>query len=106
MSDRKIPGYAMDSQGTITKKPEPPKKEESEEDSVNIDKLRHRGLRSIHGIIRAIETDVGSGHPARETIMNLKDIMAILKDLKAEERDYLDSLDETQLQELSGATKQ
>lgn len=70
-------------------------------EDISIDSLLHRGFRTIHGIIRAIEIDVGTGAPSRETIMNLKDVMAMLKDLKKEEREFLESLSDEDLVRLN-----
>lgn len=81
----------------IPKKAEPAK----EVEDISIDSLMHRAFRTIHGVIRAIEVDVGTGHPARETIMNLKDVMAMLKELKKEEKEFIDSLSDEQLVKLS-----
>ncbi len=81
----------------LVKKPEAPK----EIQDISIDTLMSRAFRTIHGIIRAIEVDVASGAPSRETIMNLKDIMAMLKDLKKEEKDFLESLSDDELVKLN-----
>ena len=73
----------------------------SEVEDISIDSLLHRGFRTIHGIIRAIEVDVSTGAPSRETIMNLKDVMAMLKELKKEEREFLESLSDEDLVKLN-----
>jgi len=72
-----------------------------EVEDVSIDSLLHRAFRTIHGIIRAIEVDVGTGSPSRETIMNLRDVMAMLKELKKEEREFIDSLSDEDLVKLN-----
>lgn len=86
---------------TIISKPK-----EIETTDISIDVLLNRGLRAIYGVMRAVETDIGTGVPSRETIMNLKDIMTMLKELKKEEKEFLDSLTDDQLKELKyGSSK-
>ena len=67
---------------------------------ISIDDLMGKGLRAIYGTMRAIMADVGTGHPSRETVMNLKDIMAMLHDLKKKEQELLNNLTDEQLEEI------
>ena len=67
---------------------------------ISIDDLMSRGLQAIYGTMRAIMADVATGAPSRETVMNLKDIMAMLHDLKKKEQELLDNLSDEQLAEL------
>lgn len=67
---------------------------------ISIDDLMRSGLENIWGIMRAIKVDVGTGIPSRETVQNLKDVMAMLKELKKEERDLLESMSDEELDKL------
>lgn len=67
---------------------------------ISIDDLMARGLQAIYGTMRAINADVATGAPSRETVMNLKDVMAMLHDLKKKEQELLDNMSDDQLQEL------
>lgn len=67
----------------------------------SIDDLIKRGIRSVYGILKAIEQDVGTGAPSRETVASLKDVMGILKDLKKDEKEYLEGLSDEDLQKLA-----
>jgi hypothetical protein len=68
---------------------------------ISIDSLLNRGLRAIYGLMRAIETDIGTGAPSRETVQNLKDALGMLKDLKKDEKDLLDELSDEQLEKMA-----
>ena len=68
---------------------------------ISIDNLMHRGLRAIYGLMKAIENDINTGAPSRETVQNLKDALTMLKDLKKDEKDLLDSMTDEQLEKLS-----
>jgi hypothetical protein len=67
---------------------------------LSIDKLLQEGLINIYGIMRAIKADVGTGMPSRESVMNLKDIMAMLRDLKKDEKDLIEKLSDEELENL------
>lgn len=98
---RRIVGGTKDENGIYTPQeaasvpPTPPK--EQDLGHLTIDDLLRHGLEDIYGIMRAIRADVGTGAPARETIMNLKDCMAMLSDLKKREQDIIDSMTEEQI---------
>lgn len=69
-------------------------------EDLSIDDLLKRGLRALYGAMRAIEVDIGSGLPARETIQNLKDVMSMLKELKKDEKDLLSDLTDDELSKM------
>lgn len=70
------------------------------QDEIAIDDLMGRGLKAIQGIMKAIQADVATGAPKRETIQNLKDMMGVLKDLKKDEKDILASLSQEDLERI------
>lgn len=85
------------------------KKSEPQEDTmipmadpsaVSIDLLMAKGLRALSTLMKSIELDMKMGSPARDTVMNLKDAMAMLRDLKKDERELLDSLSDEQLEQM------
>lgn len=106
MTKRTVPGY-KNADGVYEKLPVEKTVSSTVEPSdiipanLSIDDLMRQGLENIYGIIRAIKVDVGSGAPSRETVMNLKDVMTMLRDLKKEERDLLDDLTDEELEKLA-----
>jgi hypothetical protein len=96
--------YTMDIHGNI-KYPEPPKAQEVEAQDepytdVSIDTLLRRGLSTIDLIMKNCKSQVKSGEAApREAVQNLKDCMAMLKDLKQQESDVLDGMTDDQVEE-------
>lgn len=75
--------------------------EEVEPTDISIDDLLKAGLQAIRKAMKCVKEDINTGAPSRETIMNLKDLMSMLKDLKKEEREFLDNLTDEQLEQLS-----
>lgn len=67
---------------------------------ISIDSLLKAGLQNIRGAMRAVTNDIGTGMPSRETIMNLKDLMTMLRDLKKEEQEFLKDLTDEELERL------
>ncbi len=67
---------------------------------LDIDALLNEGRALIAGILRVVKTNVKCGTPSRNDVMNLKDCMAMLEQLKAQEGDLLDDLTVEELQEL------
>lgn len=67
---------------------------------LDIDSLLNEGLSSVWGILRVVRIAVKSGAPSRNDVMNLKDCMAMLHELKKQEIDLLDELTEDELEEL------
>jgi hypothetical protein len=98
-----IPGY-KDENGMFVKQPkavEPVVDKHEEPGDISIDALMGRGLKCLWALIRHLEVDVQ--HPTRETVQNLKDVMAILKELKKDEKDFLESLSDEELLKLKNA---
>jgi hypothetical protein len=102
MSKRVIPGY-KDVDGVYVKEPvvEETKAPEPIPEDLSIDDLMGRGLKAIYGIMRAITADVATGDPSRFTVMNLKDVMAILQTLKKDEKDLLNKLSDNELEKIA-----
>lgn len=67
---------------------------------ISIDDLLKRGLRALYGLMRAIEADIASGAPERDTVMNLKDANAMLWEFKKKEQEFLDGISEEQLEKM------
>jgi len=98
---RKIVDGIKDENGMYLKlNAKPQVKESIDFIDFSIDDLIKRGIRSIYGILKAVESDVGSGSPSREMVQNLKDVMTLLKDLKKEEKEFLENLSDEELQKL------
>ncbi len=91
--------YTMDIHGNIIypKPPEKPKKQAIRE--VSIDGLLQKGLQTIHLIMRACMDEANPGPCSRESVMNLKDCMGMLKDLKAQEDALLDGMTDEQIEQ-------
>lgn len=72
---------------------------------VSIDDLLSIGLTTLSRLMQSLAVQVTDGTYDRETIMNLKDAMAMLKDLKKEEKDLLDNMSDDQLAQLVKISK-
>lgn len=68
---------------------------------VSIDDLLGKGLLAVERVMKSILTEASSGNPSREAVMNLKDCMAILWELKKKERDFLDNLTDEELERMT-----
>lgn len=66
-------------------------------EDISIDELMGKGLMAIYGIMKSINNEVKSEKYKRNTVMNLKDVMAILKELKKEERDVLSKMTDEEI---------
>lgn len=64
---------------------------------LSIDSMMQRGLAAIDRLMRCITMDISTGAPSRETVMNLKDCLSMLKDLKEREEGILESMSEEDL---------
>lgn len=93
---KKIVGGVKDENGIYTSVKQEPAAIESTD--ISIDDLLKSGLQIIRKALKAVSEDVNTGMPSRETIMNLKDLMSMLKDLKKEEKDLLETLSDEQLE--------
>lgn len=70
-------------------------------DDISIDDLMSRGLKAMYGIMRSVNADAASGAPSRNTVMNLRDLMAILQTLKKEEKDILSAMSVEDLEKIA-----
>lgn len=78
------------------------KKEEPVPDNISIDALLATGLNAIYRTMRFLMGEIASSAgPTRETIMNLKDVMTMLHDLKKKEQDLLDDISDEELEKMS-----
>ena len=77
----------------------PPKpSQEPSDDDLSIDELLKKGLKQIYMLMRVIQSDISGGLPSRDTVMNLKDVMAMLHVLKEKEEEIMDSLSSEELE--------
>lgn len=100
MSKKILEGpYTMDIHGNIIypKPPSKPKKQALKE--VSIDHLLKKGLNTIHLIMKSCMDEANPGPSSRESVMNLKDCMGMLKDLKAQEDALLDGMSDEQIEQ-------
>ncbi len=70
---------------------------------LSIDNILRKGLESLDKMMDIVHAE--SQNPSRETVQNLKDLMSILKELKKEEREFLDSLSDDALEKLDAGNK-
>lgn len=105
---KKIAGWAKDENGFYIKenpKVNPLTKEvpaaESSPADINIDSLMGKGLLALDRLMKVILTDISTGIPERDTVMNLKDVMGMLHILKAKEEADLALLPTDQLKKMS-----
>ena len=101
---RKIPSGTKDENGIYTPKPKASAVDADNVD-ISIDDLLKVSLQIIKKAMKAVSDDVNTGNPSRESIMNLKDLMSILKDLKKEEKEFLSSLSDEELAHLGNNIK-
>lgn len=66
-------------------------------EDISIDHLMGKGLMAVYGIMKSINLQVRSEKYKRDTVMNLKDVMAILKELKKEEREILSKMTDEEI---------
>lgn len=66
-------------------------------EDISIDELMGKGLMAIYGIMKSINNEVRSEKYKRNTVMNLKDVMAILKELKKEELAILSKMNDEEI---------
>lgn len=105
MSRRKLPPIDPIREAIVDNltKPEPKAQlSEPKGTDISIDSLLQDGLKSIHMLMRVIRDDIRSGAPERNTVMNLKDAMAMLHELKEKEQDLLDKLSDEDLAKIAG----
>jgi len=63
--------------------------QEPTDDDLSIDDLLRRGLKEIYKLMRVISREISTGSPDRNTVMNLRDTMAMLATLKDKEDSLL-----------------
>jgi len=88
--------------GPVKSIPVPGKKDENnaylpEKIDLSIDSLLADGLRSIHGVMKGCLREATTSKPSRESVMNLKDCVAMLRDLKADEQELLETMSDADL---------
>lgn len=71
----------------------------------SIDDILKKGLYQIQCLMRVVSRDIQSGNPHRNTVMNLKDCMAMLMELKKHEQELLDNLSDEELEKLANGGK-
>lgn len=84
-------------------RPLPPKPEQEATGpagDISIDDLLEKGLYMLHLLMKSIQTQISTHTYDRDTIMNLKDTMSMLHELKKREKELLDKLSEAELADL------
>lgn len=76
--------------------PEAPKALESAR-GASIDELLGKGLYALDLLVKSLLEQISSHSYDRETIINLKDAMSMLHELKKKEKDLLDGMTEDEL---------
>lgn len=67
---------------------------------LSIDDLLYRGLVTIDRILKGITEKVTAGLNDRDTTGDLKDVMTMLRDLKKEEKELLEKMNNEELENL------
>lgn len=86
-----------DANGAYLKASPPPP---SASGALSIDDMMQRGLAAIDRLMRVITSDISTGTPSRETVMNLKDAMSMLESLKRREEELMANLSDEALTEV------
>lgn len=95
------PDGLKDENGQYIKALPPPRKEAEAPSGNTIDDLLLKGLHATDLLMKSIVSDISTHAYTRDTVMNLKDVMNILSDLKKKERELLDSMGEIELQDIA-----
>lgn len=100
--ERKIPGAVKDSNGVYVKTSPvlPAPTTELMHTDVSIDQLMSNGLLAIQRIITCVLKETSLGEPSRESVMNLKDCMTMLHELKKKEAELLENMTDDELERL------
>lgn len=75
----------------------------TDDEHLSIDILMRAGLVAINRTLHALMQDInksGPTPPSRETIQSLKDVMAMLRDLKKDEKDLLENMTDEELEKM------
>ncbi len=92
------PPAVKDASGSYTPTRVEPEAVLSSTTDTSIDDLLGRGLATIERILRSVQIDASTGSPSRNSVMNLKDCMGMLLELKEREEDLLDGMSPEELQ--------
>lgn len=68
---------------------------------LSIDALMQEGLAALHDVMKACRREAANGNPSRESVMNLRDAMAMLKVLKESEKDLIEELTDSDLEKIA-----
>ncbi len=101
---KKIVQGIKDINGVYVKEEQQPKEVASVDIDISIDDLLKKGLLAIERTMKAILADTATGNPSRESIMNLKDVVQMLRDLKKHEQDLLKDMTPEELEKLVKAS--
>lgn len=71
---------------------------------LSIDQLLGKGLYTLDLLMKTLLEEVSTHTYDRETVMNLKDAMSMLHELKKKEKDLLDNMSEEELQDFLNAS--
>lgn len=69
---------------------------------LSIDSMMKEGLETLYDVMKACRKEANAGMPSRECVMNLKDVMAMLHQLKEKEQEILEQMSD---EDLEKATK-
>lgn len=103
--ERRIVGGTKDENGIFTKTPAPAKLEEipppppALDPDLSMDSMLYRGLMTIDRIMLACAKEASTGAPSRESVMNLKDCIAMIHVLQEKEAEILDKMTNEQIEE-------
>lgn len=99
--------YTMDIHGNITytKPPEPEPIKDIPITDTSLDDIGKRIINALDLAVKQLSTLVSGKDVSREVIGALKDCQMMLKDLKKDEKDFLDKLTEEELEALLKKSK-
>jgi len=99
-----IPGF-KDENGIYAPLPKPRTEPDSAPNpDVSLDDIGRRVIIAMDRASKILLETISAGNVDRDTIGALKDVSMMLKDLKKEEKDYLESLTDEQLNSLTKNT--
>lgn len=67
---------------------------------LSIDGLMKQGLEALHDVMRSCRQEAKGATPSRECVMNLRDCMAMLHQLKEKEQEILEGMSNEALEEV------
>lgn len=105
---KKIIGGTKDENGMYIAEPKkdilvasPPISIDPVAEDISIDNLIGRGLVALDRLMKVIMINISSGAPNRDTVMNLRDAMAMLHSLKEKEKELIDGLSDEALEKIA-----